>query len=164
MVCGKTMIEDKLQNWGLGEIVAKSLGKTVILGKEQNEKRLSFQKAKMEYNGSSWDSSLSKGGNLRLLEDEAIQFVCLGKNIKGRGTQAGVVYNSCWTCGSRDHLRRDCPWVAQEGQAPVVSSTRGCWGCGFTGHQKHDCPLMAGGVQAKTPTVAPQRGHGRGRG
>ncbi|KAK8506904.1 hypothetical protein V6N12_009217 [Hibiscus sabdariffa] len=73
----------------------------------------------------------------------------------GQGTQAGAGYNSCWTYGSRDHLRRDYPRGTQEGQAPIASNPIVCFGCGSAGHQRQDCSLVVGGRQAKAPTAAP---------
>ncbi|GMI67523.1 hypothetical protein HRI_000421600 [Hibiscus trionum] len=88
-----------------------------------------------------------------------------GQGAPVQGDKARVDPNTCWTCGSRGHLRRDCPRAAREVQAPVVAAGNSCWNCGSADHMRRECPLLAGGGQGRAPrVVAPQRGRGRGRG
>ena len=45
----------------------------------------------------------------------------------------------CWTCGSKDHVQRDCPdKPANAGHGD--NSARECWSCGRKGHVRADCP------------------------
>ena len=52
----------------------------------------------------------------------------------GMPTNAGQVRDSpraCWTCGSKDHLQRDCPdRPSNAGQGD--KSAKDCWSCGRT--------------------------------
>ena len=46
---------------------------------------------------------------------------------------------ACWTCGSKDHVKQDCPdKPANAGHGD--KSARECWSCGRKGHVRADCP------------------------
>ena len=46
---------------------------------------------------------------------------------------------ACFTCGSKDHVQRDCPdKPANAGHGD--KSARECWSCGRKGHVRADCP------------------------
>ncbi|GMJ04407.1 hypothetical protein HRI_004109900 [Hibiscus trionum] len=88
-----------------------------------------------------------------------------GHGAPVQGDQLRANQNTCWTCGSRGHMRRDCPRAAREVQALVAVTGNSCWNCGSADHMRRECPLLAGGGQGHAPgVVAPQRGRGRGRG
>ncbi|GMI70450.1 hypothetical protein HRI_000714300 [Hibiscus trionum] len=88
-----------------------------------------------------------------------------GHGTPVQGDRMRADQNTCWTCGSRGHLRRDCPRTAREVQAPVAVTGNSCWNCGSADHMRRECPLLAGGGQGRAPVVvAPQRGRGRDRG
>ncbi|GMI66048.1 hypothetical protein HRI_000274100 [Hibiscus trionum] len=87
-----------------------------------------------------------------------------GSGAPARGGNARVDPSACWICGSRGHMKRDCPRAERVMQAPVAAAGNGCWSCGSADHLRRDCPRMAG-EQMRAPVVAaPQRGRGRGRG
>ncbi|GMI79845.1 hypothetical protein HRI_001653800 [Hibiscus trionum] len=87
-----------------------------------------------------------------------------GGGAPARGGNARADPSACWICGSRGHMKRDCPRAVREVQAPVAAAGNGCWNCGSADHLRRDCPRLAGD-QVRAPVVAaPQRGRGRGRG
>ncbi|GMI64774.1 hypothetical protein HRI_000146700 [Hibiscus trionum] len=87
-----------------------------------------------------------------------------GGGAPARGGNVRADPSACWICGSRGHMKRDCPRAVREVQAPVAAAGNGCWNCGSADHLRRDCPRLAGD-QVRAPVVAaPQRGRGRGRG
>ncbi|GMJ08284.1 hypothetical protein HRI_004497600 [Hibiscus trionum] len=107
----------------------------------------------------------SDGGRNKRGRDQKYQSSAKrGGGAPARGGNARVDPSACWTCGSRGHMKRDCPRAEREVQAPVVAAGNACWNCGSTDHMRRECPMLAGG-QVRAPVVAaPQRGRGRGRG
>lgn len=44
----------------------------------------------------------------------------------------------CYSCGSKEHLKRDCPRMRGAGKS------RACYNCGNTDHIRKDCPCLSG--------------------
>ena len=49
-----------------------------------------------------------------------------GKGSQGRGNQSRVQYNVCWNCGSREHMRQNCPRPVAERYASGVVVDNAC--------------------------------------